>query len=175
MILECYQTLEDRDNPDDVEKNGPFICSRSDAWLGTGYYFWDSNIQWAESWGQVYTKNGYIICQAQIVYNERIFDLWGNVNHQAAFKSALELLKKRPPTGRPIVAREVLAFLVRSGHFAYSGIRAADEPKDVVTVKYNKHKAEVLIVNQRVQICLLDKNNLLSHTFRIVFPEKYVQ
>ena len=38
-----YQTVEDRGNPDYVEQHGPFICTNKNAWLGEGYYFWDTN------------------------------------------------------------------------------------------------------------------------------------
>jgi len=35
-----YQTLEDRGNPDEIERNGPFSCNWNNSWLGTGCYFW---------------------------------------------------------------------------------------------------------------------------------------
>lgn len=42
-----YQTVEDRNNPDDVEQHGPFLCTNKMAWLGHGYYFWDTFINLA--------------------------------------------------------------------------------------------------------------------------------
>ena len=46
IMTECviYQTLEDRDNYDEVEECGPFPCCSSNAWLGKGCYFWDDEI-----------------------------------------------------------------------------------------------------------------------------------
>lgn len=52
---DIYQTLEDRQNYDDVEEHGPYFCCARDAngipkngvkepWLGEGYYFWDTRI-----------------------------------------------------------------------------------------------------------------------------------
>ena len=35
----AYQTLENRNNPDKIEEQGPFLCSHKNAWLGKGYYF----------------------------------------------------------------------------------------------------------------------------------------
>ena len=52
MSTTAYQTLEDRDNPDEIETNGSYRCRSSNAWLGIGYYFWDSNAQWANEWGE---------------------------------------------------------------------------------------------------------------------------
>ena len=174
MILECYQTVEDRNNLEYVEANGPFWCKRPDAWLGDGYYIWDSNIDWAHGWGKVYEK-GYIIC-AMSVYDGQIFDLWGSVNHQREFAESLSMLKSRGnrPGGQPVVARDVLSFLRKTGSFLYDGIRSFDEPTTVQVIRYNNNRREELVIGQRVQICLLNKKPLLSHTFRIVFPENYV-
>ncbi|MBK9689303.1 MAG: hypothetical protein IPO65_16695 [Saprospiraceae bacterium] len=66
VIKTVYQTLENRGNQDYVENNGPFLCSRNNAWLGNGYYFWDSFIENAHWWGWKVKKftNGYFICEA---------------------------------------------------------------------------------------------------------------
>ena len=65
---DIYQTLEDRQNYDDVEKHGPYFCCARDAngtpksgvkepWLGEGYYFWDTRIADAQWWGNtIYFK-----------------------------------------------------------------------------------------------------------------------
>ncbi len=172
MILECFQTVEDLDNADYIERNGPFKCVRTDAWLGEGYYFWDSNIEWAHSWGAFYEENGYIICQAQIRFDETVFDLYGNVQHNLLFERAY--LAIRQQTDREITVPQVITAMRKMGRFAYNAIRAFDQPSSVLRVQYNIRKSEQLIINQRVQICLLNKNNLLSQTFRIVFPERYV-
>jgi hypothetical protein len=67
-----YQTLENRGNLDFIENNGPFICKRNNAWLGTGYYFWESFIENAHWWGKECNNypNGYVICKAIYTENE---------------------------------------------------------------------------------------------------------
>lgn len=174
MFLTCYQTLEDRNNPDEIEQKGPFICSRNDFWLGKGYYFWDTNIEWAHAWGQFYVKNGYVICKTLLRHDEFLFDLWGNVAHQQAFRDILTVLQKRVPKGEEIVVRHVLVSSQKTGSFLFNGIRAFDEPNEVQTIRYNSGRKEVLIINQRVQICLLNQKSLVSQDFRIVFPNHYV-
>ena len=47
-----FQAIKDLDNPDEIEQNGPFKCRREDAWLGEGYYFWDSFVELAHWWGR---------------------------------------------------------------------------------------------------------------------------
>ena len=51
MMVKAFQTLEDMDNIDIVELNGPFPCIHKGAWLGYGCYLWDSRIEWAIDWG----------------------------------------------------------------------------------------------------------------------------
>ena len=47
MVVEGYQTLEDKDNLDEVELDGPFPCRHKGAWLGFGSYLWDTRVDWA--------------------------------------------------------------------------------------------------------------------------------
>ena len=47
-VKKIFQTLEDRNNPDEVESQGPFICTNN-PWLGKGYYFWDTFLDLAHA------------------------------------------------------------------------------------------------------------------------------
>ena len=71
-LRKAYQTLENRNNPDKIEEQGPFLCSHKNAWLGKGYYFWDSFIENAHWWGQkgARYKNGYVICESTFELDE---------------------------------------------------------------------------------------------------------
>lgn len=112
MNLECYHTLEDRENPDEVENRGPFVCTRGDFWFGKGYYFWDTNVEWAHNWGEwSYGEERYIICQATIKLDNNIFDLTGNVSHKMAFMDAYDIIiKKNLISGRKLVLRDVIYY-----------------------------------------------------------------
>lgn len=71
---DIYQTLEDRNNDNEIETHGPYFCSLHDdkgqikhgiktPWLGEGYYFWDTRKEDAQWWGEItYNKNqkGYV-------------------------------------------------------------------------------------------------------------------
>jgi len=71
MTRKIYQTLEDRNNPDVVENQGPFLCNRKDVWLGIGYYFWDSFIENAHWWGKEGARyKNYFICESSFELNE---------------------------------------------------------------------------------------------------------
>lgn len=72
-VADIYQTLEDRQNYEEIEAHGPYFCSEryqngilkkgvKEPWLGEGYYFWDSRISDAQWWGDtIYSKKGYVI------------------------------------------------------------------------------------------------------------------
>ena len=45
MIIKVYQTLEDRNNIEYIETNGPFKCERPDACLGHGYMMLSKRVQ----------------------------------------------------------------------------------------------------------------------------------
>lgn len=62
-MTDIYQTLEDKDNDEEIERHGPYFCSvyeidgspkkgSKEPWLGGGYYFWDTRINDAHWWGR---------------------------------------------------------------------------------------------------------------------------
>lgn len=60
MICDIFQTVKDLDNVDQLEQQGPIFCDSNSAWLGHGYYFWDSEIDLAHWCGKVHCQyNGY--------------------------------------------------------------------------------------------------------------------
>lgn len=178
-MLTGYHTVEDRDNPDEIEADGPFKCSRRDAWLGPGYYFWDSRIAWAHKWGKdAYERKGnnYVICQAELDNSPSIMlDLFGNVLHQEEFLQAYQLLKSRLGNSDeyPLVS-EILHFLHQQNLLPYKSVRAHDEWNQTYEIDFQKGKGFTTI-GQRVQICLFEKNDVTLRNFYIVFPDHYCQ
>jgi len=86
-LRKAYQTLENRNNPDQIEEQGPFLCNRKSAWLGEGYYFWDSFIENAHWWGQEGYKNNYVICESTFELDEdKCFNLVDNPEHLKLFE-----------------------------------------------------------------------------------------
>ena len=122
MTVDGYQTLEDRNNITEVEQNGPFICNRTDAWLGTGYYFWDTNMEWAKNWGfNSYERRGqgYVIGHCKLNL-EKCFDIAGIVAHQTEFEQVyLALRASGKLNGKPKPrVKDCLAFLIRNSPYA---------------------------------------------------------
>lgn len=180
-----YQTLEDKDNIDEIELDGPFKCTRPDAWLGDGCYLWDSNMEWAKQWGKnVYQHHGkdFVIGRCSLLIDESCFDLFGNVSHQMEFKKLIEILVEHQFIEKERITVPVLIeYLKRKGIFEFKSIRAADfqgsPDKLAFRLKNIRGKwivREHMLLNQRVQICVIHKKNVILPPFLVVYPEKYL-
>ena len=177
MLSELYQTIEDRSNADYIKENGPFCCERKDAWLGKGYYYWDSFVENAHLWGKkIYTKNNknYIACLSKVDLNDDVYDLL-NPSVLLEFKQAAEGLSKAYPD-KNITVTVVLEQLKKQSDFTYKAIRVRSEDdmscfKQKTSFK-EKHKA-YLDTCPHIQVCVLDKTFIGENNFKIIFPSVY--
>lgn len=175
MIIKGYHTLEDQGNVDKVEANGPVKCTDHRAWLGDGYYFWDSDIYWAHFWGKKdYAE--YMIFVAEIEINEKTYDLVGNIATKLEFLDMMEEIKGTDylEPGEEITVPKMIAYLKKYVGFEYNSIRAADYPRDAIRVNFGDNRPEFMFLGERVQVCLLTKENLLLQSFRCIHPEEYL-
>ena len=182
QVKTIYQTIEDKSNPKYTELNAPFLCIRSDAWLGKGYYFWDTFIENAHWWGEVWYKGNYIICSFKCDFNTKTcFDLVGSTEDMLDFSESVELLKqKRLIDERTTVAR-VLGLLKKTGNFNYDAVRVygiGSRPIDNEKYRYIMHfsssKPQFLDYKPAIQICIFEKTGLKLRNMRIEYPDKYV-
>lgn len=180
MIVTAYQTLEDRDNIDEIETDGPYICTRRDAWLGTGYYFWDSNMDWAISWGEnsyLRFQKEYVIGRCWIDLSQKCFDLLGNVAHQLELKEVIEVMKNsgKIRQGQRLIMPNIIEFLKRNEIFPYKSIRIGDN-NETIQIHFNdqKRKREYMLINQRVQICVIERKDVILQPFDVIYPERYL-
>lgn len=173
-----YQTVEDRDNPDEIEEKGPFACKRSNAWLGEGYYFWDTFIELAHWWGESSYKGNYVICQSFCdKESSATYDLYDDLDLLRDFRSLKENLENQDPR-REIMVKDVIHFLKYHSDFTseYKAIRAnaVNCWRDVPAMKFASGKSAYLELCPPIQICVIDKSYLLDGKYEIVYPEKYV-
>lgn len=184
----AYQTLEDRGNYDDVEKYGPYICSQKNAWLGSGYYFWESFIENAHWWGieGAAYKNGYLICESKFeLSDEKCFNLIDNPDHIRAFNTIRDTMKQKGLyiDGKTTVARIVNQIKEVIKIFHYEAIRVYgvnsvgfNSPFSNRTIFYyreNKKSLQYLDSTPAIQICFYDKNGLNRKGFKIIHPPEY--
>ena len=176
MLTIGYHTLEDRDNVDAIENNGPIKCETKAAWLGFGYYFWDANEEWAHKFGRSRYPDNYMIFEGDISLNHETYDLFGNVRHKLEFREAWEILKDNGEFSADEMVRvaDVIEYLKRINAFPYNSIRAADNPDRQNVIYFGGQRGEFMFLNERVQICLISKKNLSLPSFRVIYPEQYL-
>lgn len=173
MLVFGYHTLQNRDNVDEIESSGPIRCTTKAAWLGHGYYFWDSDINWAHKFGRSRYHEDYMIFEAEIAINQDTYDLYGNVRHKMEFREVCKLLKESGfiKNWDEVRVADVLEYLKRLSKFNYNSIRAADNPDNQNIISFGGKRGEFMYLNERVQICLVNKSNLSLSSFRAVYPE----
>ena len=174
-MIQLYQTVEDRSNPDYLEKNGPIFC-KNNPWLGRGYYFWDSFYENAEWWGQVHYANNYMICADESDCEHEMFDLVGNTQHLQQMSIAASKLRVSFKNRKLYVAH-VLAFIrgeLKS--FTYKAVRAnAINSKRYIGLEqivYFPNDHSYLELLPPIQVCVYDKS-FLSGKFRVIYPPQY--
>lgn len=179
MIITAYQTLEDKDNLDEIETDGPYECRRDDAWLGYGYYFWDTNMEWAIAWGENSYKRKnkeYLIGRCLLDLSKDCFDLMGNVSHQQDILQTIEVLKEsgKLKENSKLILPNIISYLKLKGLFPYKSIRANDNYSKVVQMHFNERKWEYMFINQRVQVCVIDVKEVILRPFKVIYPDKYI-
>ncbi len=182
-IKTVYQTLEDKGNPDYVEKNGPFSCHRKNAWLGIGYYFWESFKENAHWWGETVYKSKYFICQAHYLPDESIcFNLIDNPEHIYLFNNTKDEMSKNGliiPFNTTV--SEVLDFLRNTLKiFKFEAIRvygvnskSFNSPYSNRTIFDTKHNTKYLDSLPAIQICFYSKTSLNLKNYTLIYPPEY--
>ena len=184
--ITLLQTLEDR-NHHLVEEEGPFRCTKTHAWLGVGYYFWDTHIELGHWWGATnFSLRGYIICQAEAVLDKTCWDLHGNGRHRLELKAICdEMISKKVDGMNGLTIPNIIEFFKEKRKFAYKAIRALgtqsignSHEEFILRLPFTNQKpsylAPYLDFYPPVQICLVDKKALSLINYRIVHPSHYV-
>ena len=176
-----YQTLENRGNKIEVQKNGPFICKRKNAWLGNGYYFWDSFIENAHWWGEIAYKSNYYICEANCILEDvTCFDLYGNIEHIKQFNQIKEIINKQNLTSNNITVARIIETIKKQTNFRFDAIRIAGNKSKAYNSKYSNITLFNVIKGNAffdsipcIQICFIKKNSLKMSDFSLIYPSEY--
>lgn len=102
-----FHTQEDRG----VVLTKPILCDRSDAWFGSGYYFWEDRRD-AEYWGETAKQGVFNVYKARIE-TDRVLDTVFNKEHYEFFIHALEKVAEDVlrQTGRRLSKVDVCEYL----------------------------------------------------------------
>lgn len=185
--MTLYQTLEDRDNIDEVESCGPYPCKRRSAWMGIGYYFWDTFIDLAKWWGRVtYSASSYIVCKTVINFVEgELLDLEQPevmLDFENVSRNVLPMLYPESNHETNHV-RLVLDALRKRPEFKYKAVRLRGSDSINYDEELMKHRMQFPTANRHrpyldlrpaIQVCIFDKSIIGKNNFKVVYPEKYV-
>jgi hypothetical protein len=180
-----YQTLEDRDSDiDQLENEGPYKCRWENAWLGHGYYFWDTFINNAHWWaveGRHYGDD-YIICEAICDFNDSdCCDLVGNTLHIIQFQQCYDRMIAEGLVNETTTVSRMITFMRNEGIFNFDAIRVCGLKSRKVTstfhfgVIFEHDKAHYLDLYPPYQICFYRRDSLNLRNYRVVHPEKYTE
>lgn len=175
-----FQTLEDRDNVDYVEANGPFPGNIKDRWLGNGYYYWDSFIDLAHFWGRVsYLNHGrnYIIAESKVNLSvDNTLNLL-DIYDLTMFKTWTEEFRKTFPNTRVTVEKIIThAENIMGDKFPYSAIRAVFN--DCINLPQFQNRIPTanksyLDLLPPIQICIRSKSLIGKNNFKVIYPPHY--
>ena len=172
-----FQTLENRENPDHVEEFGPFLCNNKNAWLGKGYYFWDTFVENAHWWGKNNgSNNDYFICETHIDYNKELcLDLHGDTEKLLELGDIINEFKRQNLLRSNSTVVEIIRFLQKQNLFKYPSIRVSSQKfnNDRFQVKFDKKNPSKFELKPLIQICVYDLKKVNLDSFKIVYPEEY--
>lgn len=178
MSSNLYHTVGDRGNPKYIESNGPFECTRKDAWLGAGYYFWEDYINNAHWWGKGSYHGKYVICHAVSDYDKNDCIDFTDKTNLEDLKTILKTLHNRGIVDETITFPEILEILRNKGVYKQDIVKIKTEftkkfnPDNAV--KFNCDKHQFLDLEPPVQIRFKSKQSIKITKFTIVFPPKYI-
>lgn len=178
-----HHTCSNKNGRAYIEKNAPFLSEYNPTenklqFLGTGYYFWDYNLELAHYWGKSHYRNNYFIIESSLNMPEGLFlDLVGNRKHLIYFYDLTCRIESEVPDRTKWTIGAFIEHMKRldkkiPGIFPFKVIRAIDhsaKPKKESTFNFVEGKANFININPRLVICLTEKNELFLRTKAIVF------
>ena len=176
-----HQTLQDKDNPDYVEREGPFrVRDFKKAYLGNGYYFWDDHWDLAHWWGEKHCSNKYFICKADFKIEKDDFcDLVGSRQDQKYIAQCFETFKAHHLNLAQLI--EMLKEIENQPHmkgiFSYKAIRAVEIHEnsfEEMIVNFASDRPGITSLTPRIIVCLINKDPAILTNFKILYPDKYV-
>lgn len=184
---DIYQTLDDRNNPDVIESEGPFKCRSNTSWLGDGYYFWDTFEELAHFWGKKSGYNNYVVCKAEADLSENIcYDLFGNLKHIKEFRNIIDFMESEGLLDDKTTVKRIIEFMRKKGSFQHHAIRVfgintisnSEDNKDfILRFKFIDHKVshQYLDMIPAVQVCIYNCIKVSLNNYRIIYPDIYVE
>lgn len=150
-------------------KNAPYRCVYN-AWLGEGYYFWDSFIELAKWWGEVHYRGNYVVTETTANFgDDAVFDLVGNTDHIKVFAQYAEILENK--LNCEVMAAQILEHMKKHTSLldTFKAVRADGRlslKKSPENAPYIKHirfsydHPQYLDILPPIQYCVFEKTDV---------------
>lgn len=169
-----YQTTEDRGNRNEVQSKGPFQCSRADAWLGEGCYYWETFKYYAHWWGRTAYDNHYFIAESKLrIDRSELYDLEDSET-LLEFEECIHALKDGHEDLR-ISVSGALEYLRKNNLLKPKAIRARgtrpkSPPKKGRYIPFVSPCESYLDIYPQIQICIVDRSLIGINNYTIIHP-----
>lgn len=171
-----------------VLSESPFLAEENPKenkvqFLGTGYYFWDNNIELAKVWGNSHYDGKFAIIEIDFdLKSNTCYDLVGNRSHQIDLAERMKKLTNNSSSKKPRkwTLSQFLTFIrkiaaLNKDVFPYEMVRAIDllnherYKKAQQLIRFTNDKENYTVINPKIVICVFDRNTLNSQTKKVVF------
>lgn len=153
-----------------VLREAPFFSvydegSRRLPFLGSGYYFWDDNLDMAHKWGRTHYKNSYFVLEARCkISSDLILDLVGTRKDLRFLSQILDQFKKSGYARGGWSISQIIEFMKRlsaefdQGIFPFQAIRAIDHSAREAAherIKFcnDPERGQYMLLNPRILVC----------------------
>lgn len=167
-----YQAVDGNRQSGNVAK--PILCMDDEAWLGSGYYFWDNSLESAEWWGKEHYHSNFFINRSYYDYHsDEYLDLVGNTKHRKYIKNRYDILVRRRHDTYTV--GELIEILKQKDpDFPFLAVRALPIPSNVDSkqkIFYDQNNEFYFDANEKIQMCVIELSFLLNGEYRMIYPE----
>lgn len=156
----------------EVRPKKPCFCE-TDAWLSSGYYFWDTIVDNAHWWGKVHYSGNYMIGKTACdKHSKELYDLVGDLEERKKFFQIRDKLIEK--TGKELLVSEVIGFLRKCTKFEneYKAVRAypckSKKEYNSITMRFSLNNKAYMSLSEPYQICVFDLA-FLEKPFEIIY------
>ncbi|MCL4548640.1 MAG: hypothetical protein M1495_08735 [Bacteroidetes bacterium] len=158
----CYQTVEKRR----IRTDSAIYCSKPNAWLGSGYYFW-LNENDTLKWGQEsdYYRTGYFETYKSEISFDNVLNTVFNENDYNFFLKTIEMAATyfiKKINERPTIKQINDYFREKGIWKSIDGILFQDLPRNETYVLVQE-----LYYKKRIQLVVYNKDIILSFDFHL--------
>ena len=154
--------------------SGPIFCDDSEAWLGSGYYFWDDSFESALWWGKNHYFGYFFVNLYYYDYHsDEFLDLVGNTEHRRYIKKRFDSLVSRR-NDQYTIGELIEILKQKDPDFSFLAVRALPIPSNVPRFHkffYDKEGVFYFDANEKIQMCVIDLTFLLNGEYIMIYPE----